>query len=340
MEYAYPPDPPIMSVPTVIYGVLIGVMLVSLILSWLRTATIWPSVIFVAVPIIEWALLEVFPKPPVRFDLTRPCCLILTILGVSGLMMAYFRYYGRSLGAIVIFISLCASFLMLLPAMNDARRVLPRMECLNNLRNIIVALQNYASVNDGFMPRAGTELSDLSWRVQLLPLMDESALYQSYHRDKPWNDASNDEFAKIWIKAYSCPSNPNLKDSQGRYYTAYALMTGPGTAFDGPQTMSLDELGFGPGLSQTMLIGEACGANIVWNEPREIDVARERPGVNLPGKSQGTSSGWLSTYHKDQANIAFADGAVKSISMKIDPEVLKAMASVDPAEKSKIKTTP
>jgi prepilin-type processing-associated H-X9-DG protein len=286
----------------------------------------WPTWIFVASPLIAcliWGLS--MPRAEGEVDLNPAACLINTLLGIAGVIWALIRSKVSLFGVALLFFGGLMLVALLAPPKSYAGRAARRIQCMSNLHQIIIAVHNYASVNDGHMPPAGTEPYDLSWRVQILPLMDQSALYRSYQRDKPWNDPANDEFTKIWIKAYSCPSNPNLQDSQGRYYTAYALMTGTGTAFDGPKTLSLDDIAAGPGLTHTMLMGEACGANIVWNEPRDIDVARERPGVNLPGKTRGTSGGWLSTYHKAQVNVAFADGSVKSLSVDTDPEVLKAM---------------
>jgi prepilin-type processing-associated H-X9-DG protein len=93
--------------------------------------------------------------------------------------------------------------------------------------------------------------------------------------------------------------------------------------------MSLDEIGMADGLTNTMLLGEACGLNIVWNEPRDIEVGTLPAGVNLSGKTPGTSDGWLSSYHLDSANVAFADGSTRTISKKIDPKILKALTTVD-----------
>lgn len=159
----------------------------------------------------------------------------------------------------------------------------------------------------------------------LLPLMDHAWLYREYHRDKPWNDPANGEFAKTRIPNYVCPDDPTPQDAQGRYYSSYALPTGPGTAFDGPEPMTLDD--FTDGITQTILVVEACGANIIWNEPRDIDVSREEPRVEIMEKTQTSSNAWLSGYHFDTVNVAFADGSVKPLSKDIDPAVLKALAT-------------
>lgn len=288
-----------------------------------------------------------YPPPPFLSETT----IIVAILAVVALIIFWiawkrrnalyrhgvslFRHFGTPTELLLLLFSACFVILMLIPPVMHPKKAARRMECMSHLHNLMVALQNYASVNNAALPAPGIAPTDLSWRVQILPMIDESALYRAYHRDKPWDDLANDEFAKHQIKVYQCPSNPQEKDAQGRYYSSYAALTGPGTAFVGPQALTLDEIGAAGGLSNTMLLVEACGANIVWNEPRDIPTDQRPAGVNLPGPTRGTSGGWLSTYHKGIANIAFADGSVHAISANIDPAVLKALSTVDPKDNPK-----
>lgn len=334
MEFTYPPVPAMVKIAVTIYFVLIVFTLASSVLLFRRRAnlSILALLTSLGLGLISAGLL---PQSPENFEWMNVGAMINSLLCGIGLSIAFFRIFGVQAAPLFLLLVFVAIMVAVMQPGFPVNKVARRMQCQNNVHNLMISLQNYASTNDGQMPPAGSQPDDLSWRVRLLPLMDQSALYRAYQRDKPWDDPANGEFTKIWIKVLSCPSNPNLNDSQGRYYTAYALMTGPGTAFDGPNPLTLDDIGQGKGLTQTLIIGEACGANIVWNEPRDIDVSQERPGVNLPGKTRGTSNGWLSTYHKDNVNIAFADGSVKSVSANIDPEVLKALVSVDPADRLK-----
>src|SRR5262249_20197776 len=158
-------------------------------------------------------------------------------------------------------------------------------------------VQNFTATNDGRLPPQTHGSSDESWRVAVLPMLDHSAMYRAYHRDKPWNDPANLEFAETKISTFICPENPTPRDAQGRYYTAYALLTGPGTAYDQPTPQKLEELP--NGLTQTMLAVEACGANIVWNEPRDLDVTQDRILVGSRDEPIQTAGSWVSRQHKD-----------------------------------------
>src|SRR5258707_9716343 len=69
---------------------------------------------------------------------------------------------------------------LLLPAVQAAREAARRNQSLNNLRQISIALQNYHDTRKTFPAHAiysadGKPL--LSWRVQILPFIEENPLY-------------------------------------------------------------------------------------------------------------------------------------------------------------------
>lgn len=251
-------------------------------------------------------------------------------------MIKFLRFLVEPIGGVGVF--LIVALIFCLPYSMERPRKRGRPLCVSNLHNIAVGLQNYAYVNDGLLLAPVSGPHNESWRVLLLPMMDHVAMYRAYHHDKPWHDPANQEFARTKIPYFTCPENPTPRDAQGRYYTAYALLTGPGTAYDQPMSRKLDDLPNGQ--TQTILAVEACGANIVWNEPRDLDVIRDRILVGSRDEPIQTAGGWVSRQHKDYVNVVFADGSTRTLSLTIDPEVLKAMTSVDPANKSKNKTSP
>lgn len=205
-----------------------------------------------------------------------------------------------------------------------------RLRCLSNLSQIIVSAHNHAATHQDQLPPQSQGPQELSWRVLLLPWIDQAALYRSYHGDNSWDDPENLEFAKTKISIYVCPDNPMPQDSLERYFTAYALLTGPGTAYDLDEPRRLMELP--DGMTQTILFVEACGANIVWTEPRDVNVDRAQIEVNVKQESVRTTGGWQTRQHEDYVNVAFADGSTRSLSLKIDPEVRKALANPKPPE--------
>jgi len=86
------------------------------------------------------------------------------------------------------------------------------------------------------------------------------------------------------------------------------------------------------GVSNTLAIVEACGLPVVWTEPRDVDLAEQRVGVNLPGDQPGRSRGVVSSYHPQGGHVAMADGSVRFMSADIDPGVLRALLSATGGE--------
>ncbi|WDI44861.1 DUF1559 domain-containing protein [Bremerella sp. P1] len=90
---------------------------------------------------------------------------------------------------VVVFI-ISAGLFLLLPALNRGHRPAYRMMCVNNLKQLILAIHNYHDVN-GHLPSAmagtgtGGNEGRLSGAVDLLPMMEQSALYEVIQRGDP-----------------------------------------------------------------------------------------------------------------------------------------------------------
>jgi hypothetical protein len=200
--------------------------------------------------------------------------------------------------------------------------------CLNNLRNCQIAYINQAAARSDWLGDPG--YSPATWRVRMLNYLYKFPP-EDYDYKAPWDAPAN--LSAGQTRDYcSCPWNLFPTDSAGRYFTDYAAVTGPATAFPDGKGMRLADIANADGLSQTMLLGECSGLNIVWTEPRDIDTAKQKIGVNLPGDRPGWSSSILSSYHRGGAYIALADGSVRFVSEKIDPRVLQALTTATGGE--------
>jgi hypothetical protein len=71
---------------------------------------------------------------------------------------------------------------------------------------------------------------------------------------------------------------------------------------------------------------------IIWTEPRDVDVDSQPAGINLAGNKPGHSQGWLSSYHKHSTRVLMADGSVRTLSQVIDPALLKKLVTIDGGE--------
>lgn len=69
-----------------------------------------------------------------------------------------------------------------------------RIRHRNHLENIGQALDNYHIVNDQYPPARGCDKKGkplLSWRVHILPFLDEQELYEKFKLDEPWDSEHN-----------------------------------------------------------------------------------------------------------------------------------------------------
>ncbi len=218
---------------------------------------------------------------------------------------------------------------MLIPPSTSFRNASNRSECKNNLKQIGLAMHNYHDTFGVFPPAVLGE-TPVSWRVMILPYVHQAPLYNSYDRRTAWDRLPNDKLASEELRAYGCPSNHYPHDSQGRWFTAYSMPTGPHSVGASPKGTRIRDIT--DGTSDTLLVVEACGAQIVWTEPRDVDVASQPPGINLNGSKPGQSAGWMSSYHTGWTQSLMADGSVRYFSAKTDPALLKKLATVDGGE--------
>ena len=212
-----------------------------------------------------------------------------------------------------------------------------RPVCRHHLKNTVIAAQNWAAINENRLPNSVVEPAGdppHSWRVAILAYDDRPDLPRLYRMDAEWDAAVNQPIAQARVWMFQCEANPFPADAAGRYYTNYAAVTGPNTAFPGGKGVTVEGISRSDGMAQTILFGECSGLNIVWTEPRDIDVSKQKIGINLPGDRPRYSSSILSSYHPGGAHVAFADGRVQFLSEKIDPKVLKAMTTVADIEET------
>lgn len=218
------------------------------------------------------------------------------------------------------------------PSLIHPAEVERRTLCKNNLKQIGLAMHNY---HDAFakFPDARTHFAEsppVSWRVSILPYIEHKKPSVEYDPAAPWNSDENSRVAQSDVGLYACPSVPIPKDPVGRYYSAYATLMGPGAPFDGGRGKSIREIA--DGTSNTALVVEACGQQIVWTEPRDIEVSKDNLGFNLPGKKLGQSPATWSSYHRGGANTLLADGSVRFLNADTDPRILRAITTASGKE--------
>jgi hypothetical protein len=166
-------------------------------------------------------------------------------------------------------------------------------QSLNNLKQIGLAMHNFNNAYGSFPPaviRGPDGKPWHSWRVLLLPFLEQQALYQLYRLDEPWDGPNNKQLIDDMPAVYADPIHGENKE----HYTHYAAITGPGTAFsaEGPQFDGTKPV-FGKdtriprisdGLSNTLLVGPISPTEkIPWTKPQDVVIGAEVPAPGKPG---------------------------------------------------------
>jgi Protein of unknown function (DUF1559) len=166
----------------------------------------------------------------------------------------------------------------------------------------------------GAKPRAGSDgKALLSWRVALLPFLEQDALYREFHLDEPWDSPHNKKLLANMPQVYA---PPGVKTREP-YTTFYQVFVGPHAAFEKHRALKVFE--FTDGTSNTLLVAEA-GSAVPWTKPEDLHFAPDDPLPELGGLFPGVF------------NAALADGSVKTFSKKADPGLLRAAITRDQGE--------
>jgi len=229
------------------------------------------------------------------------------------------RLRGRGLAiAGIILGSITCLATVALPYMNGGPRGAARRAwCVNNLKQIGLALHNYHETYDSLPPAAIADKNGrplLSWRVAILPFIEANDLYEKFHLDEPWDSPHNLSLLDQMPSVYKCPSDSTLKSGM----TGYQAIIDPAAVFTPDfQSRKFDEIT--DGTDKTILVGESR-RGVPWTKPEDLPVD---PNVPLTG---------LGSHHNGGFNVLFADGSVRFLKSTISPQTLRMLITRDGQE--------
>jgi prepilin-type N-terminal cleavage/methylation domain-containing protein len=99
---------------------------------------------------------------------------------------------------------------LLLPAVQKVREAAARMSCSNKLKQVGLSLHNYESANQKFPMGQKPGVGTANWRIEVLPYMEQDALYRQVTLTDVYNSAV---LTNLVLPVWKCPSSP-MPDTQ------------------------------------------------------------------------------------------------------------------------------
>jgi hypothetical protein len=186
----------------------------------------------------------------------------------------------------------------------------------NQLKQIGLALHSFHDVHKRLPAPAicdpqGKPL--LSWRVAILPFIEQQPLFEQFKLDEPWNSAHNRELLEKMPKIYAAPGVTTKEP----YTTFYQAFVGPGAGFERVSGTGVFNAGgvtlaaIRDGTANTIAIAEAAEP-VPWTKPADLAYDPKGP---LPRLGGVTPPGF---------NAVFMDGQVRYFDRPLDEKTLRA----------------
>ena len=189
-----------------------------------------------------------------------------------------------------------------------------RSQCVNNLKQIALALRNYEEVYKALPPEYTVDARGRplqSWRTLILPYLEQGELYRTIDLSKPWDDPVNARARETVVPVYQCPAAEGLANR-----TTYLAVAGPHGCFQHGKPRRLAEITDDHEL--TLMLFEAGEKDAVpWMAPVHVVesmVMRVGPNRRLS--------------HAGGMNVCFVAGNVGFLKADTPVEVRRAMITI------------
>ena len=184
-----------------------------------------------------------------------------------------------------------------------------------NLKALGLALHEYHDSAKSFplpgsLDKKGKPL--LSWRVAVLPYLEEKKLYDEFHLDEPWDSDHNKKLIEKMPGVFANPRVPLVEKGM----TTFQVPVGPLTLFEAGRARSISVVR--DGTSNTLMMVEVSAKQaIVWTKPEDLRFDPASPVAGLHFDEAGMTLGLL------------VEGSVKMLPAKIGAENFRRYFLVD-----------
>ena len=190
---------------------------------------------------------------------------------------------------------------------------LKRVVISNDLKQLALAVHSYHDTYGRF-PSAAVYDKDgkplLSWRVQILPYIEQEELYKQFHLDEPWDSEHNKKLLDKMPTTFA----PENSEAFKKHETFFQGFAGKGSVFGGKAGPMMSDIAALNGTSNTILFVEAA-KSVPWTKPEDIALDEGKLLPKLGGLS------------KDGFLAAFCDGSVRFLPLTIDEKDLRRTAT-------------
>jgi prepilin-type N-terminal cleavage/methylation domain-containing protein/prepilin-type processing-associated H-X9-DG protein len=257
---------------------------------------------------------------------------------------------------------------LLLPAVQAARESARLSQCKNNLRQIGLALTAYESrrgefpigcLDCGYAKKPPGQPAVFhrfhSWNAQLLPELEQAALWHVMDLGVPSNKDPNRTAGATEVDVFLCPST--LEEDRlsrnglwkGQAFTDYSGVYGvEGMGRDADeeavQTLSPESLGVlvyevaiaarevRDGLAHTAAAAETLRRRVSeceWTSGHNVFAHNGESPINNPERADDDTGNEIGSPHPGGASLAFCDGHVEFVSEQIAQHALNAILTRD-----------
>ncbi len=283
------------------------------------------------------------------------------VMSTSCVVTGWRRPRGFTLIELLVVIAIIAVLIALLvPAVQKVRAAAARTQCANNMRQIGLAFHNYESNHrrfpagwvDDTTPQFGPTKNFV---LDLLPYLEQTALYQQYNRSRNWDDPANQAAINTSVALLLCPAAPARTDTGLSDYPIsesidFDARVGLGLTASAPpsawqgffvasgQPTRIAEVQ--DGLSATFMVFEDTGRPVFFQQAPSTTPGAQFVCTNekwADANNRLTIQAWcgspincnngneIFSFHAGGAHFLMGDGAVRLVQANISPATFLAL---------------